>query len=359
MKARHEASRTQSGRVPAAHATQRRKGNGSAARQDRPNRAVPQAAVQREIDAGSRQPIQRVRAKPTDEILKAAVAKCVSRDMGSCCSMSAKVHKLLAGHVDSVSETGAELMTWAENEGTEEFDIGNHTAATATWSEGTFVVDTTCGQFGGEDVYIGTVSNWRSYILGLQKAKISHETYESRSTPYDDMDMVLEAATLKKKIEPPKPTRRIVTSSTESKESKEVKKPAKEEPKQSGPKKSRCYLTTACVQHRGLDDDCRELTVLRAFRDGYLRRQPHGPALIGEYYRHAPRLVRAISGSPNANRIWEWIYRVIQECVRDIARGRPAQAEAAYRAMVAELSAAFPRRRTEARAPLSIGKAKP
>jgi len=359
MKTRHEASGTQSGRVPAAHAAQRRKGNGSAARQDRPNRAVPQAAVQREIDAGSRQPIQRVRAKPSDEVLKAAVAKCVSRSMGSCCSMSAKVHKLLAGHVDSVSETGAELMTWAENEGTEEFDIGNHTAATATWSEGTFVVDTTCGQFGGEDVYIGTVSNWHAYILGLQKAKISHETYESRSTPYDDMDMVLEAATLKKKVQPPKPTRRIDLSSSESKVSKEVKKPAKEEPKESGPKKSRCYLTTACVQHRGLGDDCRELTVLRAFRDGYLSAQPHGPALIGEYYRRAPRLVRAISGAPNAHRTWDWIYRVIRGCVRDIARGRPERAEAAYRAMVARLMAAFPPNGPGARAPAAIGGKKP
>ena len=111
----------------------------------------------------------------------------------------------------------------------------------------------------------------------------------------------------------------------------------------------KCYLTTACVRHRGLADDCRELSVLRAFRDGYLSAQPHGRALIRDYYRHAPRLVRAISGSPNAHRIWEWIYRVIRGCVRDIASGRPERAEAAYRDMVAELLAAFPPRHTEAR----------
>ena len=118
----------------------------------------------------------------------------------------------------------------------------------------------------------------------------------------------------------------------------------------------KCYLTTACVRQRGLADDCRELTVLRAFRDGYLSAQPHGPALIRDYYRRAPRLVRAISGSPNAHRIWEWIYRVIRGCVRDIERGRPELAEAAYRAMVAELLTAFPPRPTRApvRAPRQV-----
>ncbi len=354
MKTRHQASRTQSGRVPAAHATQRRKGNGSAARQDRPNRAVPHAAVQREIDAGSRQPIQRVRAKPTDEVLKAAVAGFVSKEMGSCCSMSAKVYNfLVANHVDNASEAGAELMTWVENEGTEDYDIGNHTAATATWSTGTFVVDTTCGQFGGQDVFIGSVADWRAHILGLQKGALSRQKFESRDRPYTDGDMIEDVLAVKATLKPPKPSRRIDISSGEGEESKEEKKPAKQEPKKGKSKGFKCYLTTACVQHRGLDDDCRELTVLRAFRDGYLSRQRHGPALIGEYYRHAPRLVKAISGSPGAHRTWEWIYRVIQECVRDIARGRPERAEAAYRAMVAELSAAFPQRRTEARVRLS------
>ncbi len=348
MKSRREAAMREGGRVPAAHSLQRSKGSGGSADQ----RRVPQAqrTVAPAAVAAGEQPIQRVRAKPTDEALKAAVAKFVSSDEGACCSMSAKVYNLLvASYVDSAAEAGAELITWAENEGTDEFDIGNHTAASATWSTGTYVVDTTSGQFGGQDVYIGTVSDWRAYILGLQKAKVSQPQYESRNRAYGDMDMLLEAQNLKAKIIPPKPTRRIAPPLSESKESKEVKKPSKEEPGESGPKKSRCYLTTACVQHRGLEDDCRELTVLRAFRDGYLSSQPHGPALIGEYYRGAPRLVRAISGSPNADRIWQWIYRVIRGCVRDIERGRPARAEAAYRAMVAELSAAFPARRAEAR----------
>ena len=39
-----------------------------------------------------------------------------------------------------------------------------------------------------------------------------------------------------------------------------------------------CFLTSACTEARGLPDDCHELTVLRSFRDGYLRSQPEGEA---------------------------------------------------------------------------------
>ena len=44
-----------------------------------------------------------------------------------------------------------------------------------------------------------------------------------------------------------------------------------------------CFLTSACTEARGLPDDCHELTVLRSFRDGYLRSQPEGEAEIAEY----------------------------------------------------------------------------
>ena len=55
-----------------------------------------------------------------------------------------------------------------------------------------------------------------------------------------------------------------------------------------------CFLTSACTEARGLPDDCHELTVLRSFRDGYLRSQPEGEAEIAEYYAVAPKIVDAI-----------------------------------------------------------------
>lgn len=61
-----------------------------------------------------------------------------------------------------------------------------------------------------------------------------------------------------------------------------------------------CFLTTACVEHFGLADDCDELTVLRSFRDRYMANLPDGKKLISEYYREAPLVVASIDSSPEA-----------------------------------------------------------
>lgn len=55
-----------------------------------------------------------------------------------------------------------------------------------------------------------------------------------------------------------------------------------------------CFITTAVCEAEGKPDDCAELTAFRAFRDGYLRAQPDGPALIEEYYATAPAIVMCI-----------------------------------------------------------------
>ncbi len=55
-----------------------------------------------------------------------------------------------------------------------------------------------------------------------------------------------------------------------------------------------CFITTAVCESEGKADDCEELTAFRAFRDGYLRAQPDGAALIEEYYRIAPAIVMCI-----------------------------------------------------------------
>ena len=56
-----------------------------------------------------------------------------------------------------------------------------------------------------------------------------------------------------------------------------------------------CFITTAVCQELGKPDDCEELTAFRAFRDGYLRSQPDGEALIREYYNIAPGIVTCIN----------------------------------------------------------------
>ena len=93
-----------------------------------------------------------------------------------------------------------------------------------------------------------------------------------------------------------------------------------------------CFLTSACTEARGLPDDCHELTVLRAFRDGYLRSQPE------EYYAVAPKIVDAIRSKADAMEAFDAIYReLVEPCVAMIERGENVEAHALYRSYVLRL----------------------
>ncbi len=80
-----------------------------------------------------------------------------------------------------------------------------------------------------------------------------------------------------------------------------------------------CYLTSACIRAKGLPDDCDELTTLRAFRDGWLKKQSYGKSEICEYYSVAPRIVDAIDSLPDSTDIWCNLYNsLIVPCVQMI-----------------------------------------
>jgi hypothetical protein len=70
-----------------------------------------------------------------------------------------------------------------------------------------------------------------------------------------------------------------------------------------------CYLTTACVRARGLQDDCFELTVLRKFRDLYVATFAEGTTAIAEYYSFAPNVVEAIGRSGKGDSVYSAIYK--------------------------------------------------
>lgn len=93
-----------------------------------------------------------------------------------------------------------------------------------------------------------------------------------------------------------------------------------------------CYLTTTCVEARGLPDDCHELTTLRRFRDEYVRGRPQGEALVAEYYDRAPALVATISARPDGKQIFEGIYAEITQAVQHIEHN---ELEAAFELYVA------------------------
>ena len=105
---------------------------------------------------------------------------------------------------------------------------------------------------------------------------------------------------------------------------------------------SGCFLTSACVEAKGLPDDCRELTVLRHFRDTYLRSAPNGAAEICEYYHTAPAIVERIKSGTDANAVFSRIYEeLVLPCVALIDAGRLSEAHEAYRAYTRKLQGQY------------------
>ncbi len=101
---------------------------------------------------------------------------------------------------------------------------------------------------------------------------------------------------------------------------------------------SGCFLTSACVEAKGLPDDCYELTVLRKFRDEYLAKQECGPCEINHYYHVAPSIVSKIKSGPNANTIFSHIYEeLVVPCVSLIEEGKLERAHEKYRNYILKL----------------------
>jgi hypothetical protein len=102
-----------------------------------------------------------------------------------------------------------------------------------------------------------------------------------------------------------------------------------------------CYITTACVQHKGLPDDCEELMLLRSFRDNYLLARENGKELLQLYYDHSPLILHSISRRPDEDEILARLYKIIRECADEIKNGRDEIAYAIYCKMVVELKEEF------------------
>jgi hypothetical protein len=105
-----------------------------------------------------------------------------------------------------------------------------------------------------------------------------------------------------------------------------------------------CFMTTACVEARGLPDDCYELSLLRLFRREYVAKLPDGQEVLAEYRAKAPRVVAAINALPPSEALatWEDLYeRGVRPAVTLITNGAWDEAFAIYRGMCAELEERF------------------
>jgi len=101
-----------------------------------------------------------------------------------------------------------------------------------------------------------------------------------------------------------------------------------------------CYITRACVRGVGLRDDCRELTLLRAFRDHLLRTEA-GRMAVAEYNSTAPLIVRAIEDSGRANEVWPSLYAQIKKAAALVEDGAFTAAFEHYRAVTGKLKEEF------------------
>jgi len=99
---------------------------------------------------------------------------------------------------------------------------------------------------------------------------------------------------------------------------------------------SGCFLTSACVEAKGLPDDCYELTVLRKFRDEYMANLDCGKCEINHYYHVAPAIVEKIKAT--APEMFGKIYEeLVAPCVKMIEEANMDGAHVLYRNYVLEL----------------------
>lgn len=99
-----------------------------------------------------------------------------------------------------------------------------------------------------------------------------------------------------------------------------------------------CFLTTACVENKGLPDDCYELQTLRSFRDRYMRNSPDGAELVDDYYKMGPAVVRKINALECRTEVYDHIYgTLILPCLEMIEKEKFASSMRYYRDYVVEL----------------------
>lgn len=93
-----------------------------------------------------------------------------------------------------------------------------------------------------------------------------------------------------------------------------------------------CYLTTACInfQQSEFNDNCRELTILRNFRDSYVKE--HHEEDISKYYKIAPKIVDRINKLENNQKVYEDMYEeLVKPCCTLIEMEKFEEAYSKYK----------------------------
>lgn len=103
-----------------------------------------------------------------------------------------------------------------------------------------------------------------------------------------------------------------------------------------------CFLTTACVFHKGLADDCKELTTLRNLRATKMNPNPKYQKLISEYELVAPKMLINIDKAENRSEILDAIYaKLVLPSVALIEEGKNTEAIEYYADFVNEMKTLY------------------
>lgn len=94
---------------------------------------------------------------------------------------------------------------------------------------------------------------------------------------------------------------------------------------------SGCFITTACVEHMGLTDDCDQLTTLRLFRDKLVEEDPEFRTQVLEYYKNAPLIVQQIMQSDDKDLVFQYLYsELVEPCVQMLKENKSNEAKQHY-----------------------------
>jgi len=100
---------------------------------------------------------------------------------------------------------------------------------------------------------------------------------------------------------------------------------------------SPCFITTACVEAKGLPDSCPELNTVRAFRDNYVRALPDAEEILREYYEVAPKIVASINRADDRQRVYLNLYKDLVSAVDLIRQGKDNEVFKNYLRILSEL----------------------
>jgi hypothetical protein len=138
-----------------------------------------------------------------------------------------------------------------------------------------------------------------------------------------------------KKASPSKKDGKRAASKKTKGSNKSVKKPAAKKKKKGNDLE--CFLTTACVNYYSLPDNCYELNTLRHYRDTFLVSTPQRKALVKQYYKVAPKIVKLTKKDVDHKRVYQYIYLCITTACSQIEKNNLLAAKKTYTSLVTTL----------------------